>query len=244
MDIDSLQTGPLEVNTYIVPLAGQAVLIVDPAACSYSGDEKSIVEYLDEHDLVPIGVLLTHGHFDHVCGLKPLRAAYPKIPVAINKGDADCIGENSAFTQGNSLDELEFDREDELHENLANLPAADFLVEDGDTLDKFFAPEYVLSAFTGDKAPDVEACLNELSHWKILHTSGHSAGSVCYYNASQGVLISGDTVFYQSYGRTDLRGGSEAEIKESLVRLFEELPSETLVYPGHGTYGFELSVNE
>ena len=46
MDIHSAQTGPLEVNTFILPLAGRAVLLVDPAGCDYSGDEKPSPKFL------------------------------------------------------------------------------------------------------------------------------------------------------------------------------------------------------
>lgn len=239
MEVASLQTGPLDVNTYIVHLAGQAVLVIDPAACAFSGDEKSIVNYLDERDLVPIGVLLTHGHFDHVCGVKELRKSFAQIPIAIHKGDAECLGADSARAHEENLGELGFD-ENGLLENLTDLPSADFFLEEGDTLDKFFSAEYIIAAFTGDVPPDVEAVLNELSHWKVLHTPGHSRGSICFYNSNDGILISGDTIFYQSYGRTDLRGGNEDQIQKSLVRIFEELPRETQVFPGHGIFGFEL----
>ena len=156
MEIASLQTGPLDVNTYIVPLAGQAVLVIDPAACAFSGDEKSIVNYLDERDLVPVGILLTHGHFDHVCGVKELRKSFAQIPIAIHKGDAECLGANSARAHEENLGELGFD-ENGLFEDLTDLPSADFFLEEGDTLDKFFSAEYIIAAFTGDVPPDVEA---------------------------------------------------------------------------------------
>ena len=69
--------------------------------------------------------------------------------------------------------------------------------------------------------------------FEILHTPGHSMGSVCLYLPSDGVLFSGDTLFEAGYGRMDLYGGSVDEMIRSLKRLFE-LPGETRVYPGHG----------
>ena len=72
----------------------------------------------------------------------------------------------------------------------------------------------------------------------------YTKGSACFYNESEKVLISGDTVFYQSYGRTDLPGGSEAQMQKSLSRIFETLPDDVLVYPGHGACGFELGANK
>ena len=66
---------------------------------------------------------------------------------------------------------------------------------------------------------------------KVIKTSGHSKGSICLYG--DGVLFSGDTLFAGTYGRTDIPGGSEEEMQESIKKLME-LPDETIVYPGHG----------
>ncbi len=68
---------------------------------------------------------------------------------------------------------------------------------------------------------------------RIMHTPGHTKGGVCYYLPQQQVVFSGDTLFYESMGRTDFPTGSAAELKQSLRRLTEELPGETKVYPGH-----------
>jgi glyoxylase-like metal-dependent hydrolase (beta-lactamase superfamily II) len=68
---------------------------------------------------------------------------------------------------------------------------------------------------------------------RILHTPGHSPGSICLY--WDGNLISGDTIFVQGIGRTDLPGGSMPAMRESVTRLMG-LPGETIVWPGH-SYG-------
>jgi glyoxylase-like metal-dependent hydrolase (beta-lactamase superfamily II) len=65
---------------------------------------------------------------------------------------------------------------------------------------------------------------------KVIHTPGHSKGSICLYIS--GHLFSGDTLFSEGFGRTDLPGGSTQEMKKSLKRL-SALPDETSVYPGH-----------
>lgn len=67
----------------------------------------------------------------------------------------------------------------------------------------------------------------------VLHTPGHSKGSVCLYLRDEGALFSGDTLFRAGYGRLDLHGGSVHDMGESLRRLFA-LPPQTRVYPGHG----------
>lgn len=66
-----------------------------------------------------------------------------------------------------------------------------------------------------------------------LHTPGHTEGSCCFYNAHEGVLFSGDTLFQGSCGRTDVAGGSPAKLVASLRRL-SQLPPKTRVLPGHG----------
>ncbi len=67
----------------------------------------------------------------------------------------------------------------------------------------------------------------------VLHTPGHTQGSVCYYFPEQKMLISGDTLFCQSYGRTDFPTSSMRDMQKSVRRLLTELPEDTAVYPGH-----------
>ena len=67
----------------------------------------------------------------------------------------------------------------------------------------------------------------------VLHTPGHSKGSVCLYLKDEGALFSGDTLFEAGFGRTDLHGGDMRALMASLKALLA-LPGETRVYPGHG----------
>jgi hydroxyacylglutathione hydrolase len=128
------------------------------------------------------------------------------------------------------------------------------------------------AAWIGWKAPDkveVDDLLKEgdAVHWgsfeaRVLHTPGHSRGSICLYmppdtpqasavtarpNETQpGRLFAGDTLFAGSIGRTDLWGGSYEQIMRSLKGKVLELPDETIVYPGHGestTIGRERETN-
>jgi glyoxylase-like metal-dependent hydrolase (beta-lactamase superfamily II) len=69
---------------------------------------------------------------------------------------------------------------------------------------------------------------------EVLYTPGHADGSVCFYNASQGFVISGDVLFKESIGRTDLPTGNYSTLKESIEKKLFALSESTLVYPGHG----------
>jgi hydroxyacylglutathione hydrolase len=80
----------------------------------------------------------------------------------------------------------------------------------------------------------------------VLHTPGHTEGSVCLYFPAEKLLIAGDTLFARSIGRTDLPGGSFEKIMRSLHDRVLTLPDETVVIPGHGvktTIGEEREEN-
>jgi glyoxylase-like metal-dependent hydrolase (beta-lactamase superfamily II) len=81
---------------------------------------------------------------------------------------------------------------------------------------------------------------------QVLHTPGHTEGSVCLYFPAEKKLIAGDTLFAGSIGRTDLPGGSYEKILHSLHQRVLALPDETIVVPGHGpltTIGEERESN-
>jgi hydroxyacylglutathione hydrolase len=93
---------------------------------------------------------------------------------------------------------------------------------------------------TGRIQPRISFTLSEgariilgITDIKVLHTPGHSPGSICLY--WEGNLISGDTVFAEGIGRTDIPGGSMARLKQSITRIMD-LPDNTFIWPGH-SYG-------
>ena len=69
---------------------------------------------------------------------------------------------------------------------------------------------------------------------QVLHTPGHTQGSVCLYFAPLQLLVAGDTLFAGSIGRTDLPGGNSRQIIDSIHSRLLVLPEETQVLPGHG----------
>lgn len=81
---------------------------------------------------------------------------------------------------------------------------------------------------------------------KVLHTPGHSPGSVIFYIESEKVLFAGDTLFRMSVGRTDLEGGSWQQLMDSLHHVVATLPADVKVYTGHGPatmIGDEVQMN-
>lgn len=101
-------------------------------------------------------------------------------------------------------------------------------------------PDWNLSGMVGVqlRLPEPDVCLSEGDvveeagiSLTVLHTPGHTKGSVCYQAGD--TLFSGDTMFYQSYGRVDLPGGNNMQMAMSLKRLLK-LDDHTVVYPGHG----------
>lgn len=86
----------------------------------------------------------------------------------------------------------------------------DFSVEDGDTI----------------KQADIKL--------EVIHTPGHTPGSICLYSKDEGIVFTGDTLFADSVGRTDFPGGSGTQLLKSIKQKLCPLPDETVVYPGHG----------
>jgi len=81
---------------------------------------------------------------------------------------------------------------------------------------------------------------------EVLFTPGHSVGHVVFYNRQQGFVISGDVLFRQGIGRTDLPGGDLATLVASIRQKLFTLPDDVIVYPGHGeptTIGYEKENN-
>ena len=102
------------------------------------------------------------------------------------------------------------------------------------------------------RPPVIERMLEDGQHWedggmtyRCLATPGHTPGCLCFYFPESGILLSGDTLFAGSVGRTDLPGGDSRTLQQSLQKI-AALPDDVTVYPGHGpatTLGQEKATN-
>ncbi|MBR5596282.1 MAG: MBL fold metallo-hydrolase [Lachnospiraceae bacterium] len=93
---------------------------------------------------------------------------------------------------------------------------------------------------------DGETVTIEGMEFKVIWTPGHTQGSCCYYFEKDNILISGDTLFEESVGRSDLPTGNGATLIRSLKERLMILPDETMVFPGHGdstTIAYEKKYN-
>lgn len=208
--IQTLQTGVLGVNTYIVYTSENKCFVVDPASCKLSGDETKILDFLSENHLECEGIVITHSHFDHVTGILPLQKKFPNVKIAIHKAESQDLQNNCGDANSSMLSS--FGMHSYIDE-VAKQPSANVLLQEGD----------------------------DWFGWKVLHTPGHSPGSICLYNKEENALITGDTMFANGgYGRTDFVGGDSLLLIQSLGRLQDEIPAGTLVYPGHDEFGFKI----
>lgn len=191
MNIDVLVVGMVQTNCYIVTNEStKDIIIIDP------GDEpEKVIEAVKEKGGNVRGILLTHGHFDHIYGVPDLRKEF-HVKVYAGK-EEEALLMNPAW-------------------NCSSMGRGDISIK---------ADEYV-------KDKD-ELHLGSF-HIQVIYTPGHTKGCVCYYLEEEAALFSGDTLFFESIGRTDLPTGNSHCIIESVKEKLLPLPQQTRVYPGHG----------
>jgi hydroxyacylglutathione hydrolase len=209
--IGRMVLGVCQTNCYFLYRDGtQDAIVVDPA-----DKGANIYAALQKNGFRVAGILLTHGHFDHIWGLDALRDAA--------NGGAEGLEEVKAYACEEERELLKSARLNvSAQAGRACETYADVYVKDGQ--------EITLAGMT---------C-------KVIATPGHTAGGCCYYFAEAGILVSGDTLFAESVGRTDFPTGSMGTLIRSIKEKLFVLPDDTKVYPGHGertTIGYEKANN-
>ena len=97
----------------------------------------------------------------------------------------------------------------------------------------FYLDKKIISPPADDLLSEGEIIEVACFKMKVIHTPGHSPGSISLYDENLGLLFSGDTIFKFGVGRTDLYGSNEKQLKDSINKLLN-LPEIVKVYPGHG----------
>ena len=189
--IETLVCGAYQVNAYLLcPEGSRDAVLIDPG-----DDIARLKKAIAEKGRMLKGILLTHGHFDHMLSAQPL-SALTGAPVYVHAQDQELLLDAGKASYSADVCYQSFPVDFE----------ADFLEE--------------------------RICIAGME-FEVLHTPGHTRGSVCFYDAENAVLFSGDTLFCAGFGRMDLYGGSPAQMRESLRALFD-LPGGTRVLCGHG----------
>ncbi|MFO7978211.1 MAG: MBL fold metallo-hydrolase [Bacteroidales bacterium] len=207
MQVEVMSFNPFQTNTYILYDETNQCVIIDPS-CYEKHEQKKLSAFIEEKNLKPQALLLTHCHIDHILGSNYVSRKYKLKPL----------------THRDSMIFLENSR--------------DYGKSFGFDLDKPVMPERYLE--DGDL---VEFGNQQL---KVIHTPGHAAGSLCYFHKDSGALISGDVLFQNSIGRTDLPTGDHDTLVKSILQKIITLPEEVTVYPGHGpatNIGYEKKTN-
>ncbi len=214
MIVETYAIGPLKTNCYLYR-DDKRVWVIDP------GEHSSFIkDIIVSKGLELKGILLTHGHFDHILGIKILTDFKPDVEISIHPLDEHNIGESGLKN---------------LHSFLQMVDPALLEVVKG-IEDGFPHPTHLL-----EDGEIVKGC-----NLQVLHTPGHTPGGVCFYSEDDKILFSGDTLFNSTVGRSDLPGGSMKKLIHSIKSQLLTLPKEVIVYPGHGaetTIAKEIAFN-
>ena len=198
--------------------------------CSILGDEISreaivvdpgddiprILALLAKHNLTVKQIVITHAHIDHIAGAHRLKQI-TGAPVLYNQNDLAQVKMMSVQATWLGVPTPTVENPDDT-------------LDDGKIISIGAHPERSQEGLTGS----------------ILHTPGHTEGSVCLYIPTHSLLLAGDTLFAGSIGRTDLPGGNTHKIIASIHDRLLTLSDDTTVIPGHGpstTIGSERSEN-
>lgn len=165
-------------------------------------DKNRIVNHIKKMGYTIKAILLTHGHFDHIQAIDDILLNFGPIEIYINENEVE-------FLCDPKLNLSFYAAKEDDNINIINIQIKN-------THLLFNDEEFNIDNFT----------------IKAIHTPFHTEGSTCYYFVKEGLVFTGDTLFYSCIGRIDLPTGSKRTINSSLNKL-ACLQKETKVFPGH-----------
>jgi hydroxyacylglutathione hydrolase len=190
------------------------------AICIDPGDASDdIVSAIDKHGFELQAIACTHAHLDHVGGVTALKERKPEARVIIHSADEPLYMELPNQPSWLGIPQAQWA---EYGFDYAQPPQVDEYWSDGQTYQ-----------------------VGELS-FKVIHCPGHTPGHVVLFEPTEKKVFVGDCLFAGSIGRTDLPGGSTAQLMDSLFNKLLPLGDDVTVYSGHGpttTIGQERRTN-
>jgi glyoxylase-like metal-dependent hydrolase (beta-lactamase superfamily II) len=205
--VERIIVGPLYTNAYVISTGKKECMLLDPGA-----DSEEILRRLEILNVIPTAIVFTHGHLDHTSAAQDIIDHYEergiKIDVGIHRSDRPYLPPKGKDTNRALFKPLGPEAVSTFNALYKALPKPNFFLKDGDpVLDTDFT---------------------------VIHTPGHSQGSVCLYSEERNALFSGDTLFFKTVGRTDVVGGDIKKLTKSIKNVLFDLPPETRLFPGHG----------
>ena len=209
MKVERFIFGPFETNTYVVSDEQGNVLLIDPA-CYFDFEKQELEDYINSQ---------THKLSN--------KDAVPNVAILATHGHLDHLWGAKWATEKWNTPVL-------MHE--ADIPMAKAMQQQYDLFGvRRQAEDFPIENLQSS----IFNLQSQMSNFELLETPGHTPGSICLYfplaNNHSPFAITGDTLFHMGYGRTDLPGGNMGQLINSLEHLFT-LPSDTVVYPGHGDF--------
>lgn len=224
----------VELLTVLSPVFGArtSVLVADDGACVVVDAgalvADAVAALVEERGLAPQGVLVTHGHADHVWDAGPLAR---RLGVAVHVHARDAYRLADPFGTLGVLGGASHDPAGPLAQALAAVGADPAAFERPDDLRTFGTPRDAAPDDAGERDEDVRLELGSIAV-VARHAPGHTEGSTLYL--VDGLAFTGDVLFAGTVGRTDLPGGDPAVMTRTLRDVVARLDPATQVVPGHG----------
>jgi hydroxyacylglutathione hydrolase len=213
---ETFPVGPLQCNCSILgDEASHEAIVVDP------GDEiPRLLALLAKHQLSVKQIVVTHAHIDHIAGALELKRI-TGAPVLYNQRDLPLVA-------------MMAEQAGWIGVPVPKVAPPDDSLEDGRTIAVGTSDPNSVHHSSQPSAMSGPPPIPPGLTGTVLHTPGHTQGSVCLYLPAEKLLVAGDTLFAGSIGRTDLPGGDTSTILRSIHAKLLPLPDDTLVIPGHG----------